>query len=254
MLRQLIELKDEVVESRFNSTSKRLFEGAGLVITDEYEAKSTGDYILVKTQFAHELSALVFQLREICRNKIDFLNKYEFFGRLGQVMNRSIGASQDKNSIFLHVVDEAICFVGKAETIAYFAYGSNMDAAQMTDRCSSSKAIGVARLIGYQFALDSNGTATISDNENNSVWGILWEIGGKDVVALDRYEGVKALCYRHSFVQLEFVNQEYDALVYISNRDENRGARKKGYLEKIVNATEHWQFPSKYRKDLTKLL
>lgn len=72
MLRRLIELKDEVLEDRFRLTNKMLFEGAGLVISGDYKAKNTGNYVLVKTQYASELSALVYHLKDICKGP-DFL-------------------------------------------------------------------------------------------------------------------------------------------------------------------------------------
>lgn len=254
MLRSLIELKDEVLEDRFKPIKKLLFEGAGLVITSDYEAMNTGNYVLVKTQYASELSALVYHLKDICMGHLDYINKYDFYGRLGVAANKAIANHYDKKTLLLDVIDEAIHFVGEIETIMYFAYGSNMDVSQMSERCPSAKAIGVGRLNGYQFSLDSEGTATVIEQQHAFVWGVVWEIDGKDLAVLDRYEGVRAHCYSHTFVSVECDNQQHSVLVYISNRETNHGERRNNYLEKIVNAAEHWQFPEDYRKVLGELL
>jgi len=254
MLRRLIELKDEVLEDRFGSTNKMFFEGAGLVISGDYKAKNTGNFIIVKTQYASALSALVYHLKDICEGHLDYINKYDFYGRLGVAANKVIANHHDKKTLLLDVIDEAIHFVGEIETIKYFAYGSNMDVSQMSERCPSAKAIGVGRLNGYQFSLDSKGTATVIEQQHAFVWGVVWEIDGKDLATLDRYEGVREYCYSHSFVSVECDSQQHDVLVYISNREANHGARRSHYLEKIVNAADHWQFPENYRKVLGELL
>lgn len=254
MLRRLIELKDEVLKDGFRLTNKKLFEGAGLVISGDYKAKNTGNYVLVKTQYASELSALVYHLKDICKGHLDYISKYDFYGRLGVAANKAIANHHDKKILLLDVIDEAIHFVGEIETIMYFAYGSNMDVSQMSERCPSAKAIGVGRLNGYQFSLDSVGAATVIEQQHAFVWGVVWEIDGKDLAVLDRYEGVRAHCYSHTFVSVECDNQQHSVLVYISNREANHGARRSHYLDRIISAADHWQFPENYRKVLSALL
>ncbi|MFA5546210.1 MAG: gamma-glutamylcyclotransferase family protein [Sphaerochaetaceae bacterium] len=246
MLRQLIELKDEMVEDRFASTSASLFEGAGLVICEDGEIEETGNFIQVKTPHARDLSALIYRLKDICKDQLDYLNKYAFYGRLGEAANRSLEKNSDKKSIFLDVVDEALRFLEKVETIRYFAYGSNMDETQMVERCPSAKMVEVAKLKEYRFALDSAGVATVISDQDNLVWGIVWEICGCDIVNLDRYEGIKTLCYRHSFLQIEGDGRNQEALIYISNRNMNHGVRRTGYLNRIITAARKLQFPEDY--------
>jgi len=254
MLRQLIELKDEVVADRFVSTNTELFQGAGLVVSDDQRAEDSESYILVRTPFAYELSALIYRLKGICKDRLDYLSKYEFYGRLGEAAKEACKNRKGKTQMLLDVIDEVIRFAGEVETIKYFAYGSNMDVSQMMERCPSAKSIGVGRLAGYRFALDSEGTATITDCRDSSVWGVVWEITGDDLVVLDRYEGVRAQCYGHSFVSINHDDQDRIVLVYISNRGENRGIMREGYLEKIIKAAALWGFPEKYRDELSELL
>ena len=247
MLRQLIELKDDIVEDRFASTSASLFEGAGLVISEDDEIKENGNYVQVNTPYARDLSALIYRLKYISKDQLDYLNKYAFYGRLGEAAKRSLeNSSSGKKSIFLDVVDEALRFVGKVETIRYFAYGSNMDETQMVERCPSAKMVGVAKLKACRFALDSAGVATVINDQDNLVWGIVWEICGCDIVNLDRYEGIKTLCYKHSFLQIEGDGWNQEALIYISNRNMNHGVRRTGYMNKIITAARQLQFPEDY--------
>ncbi|WP_320123020.1 gamma-glutamylcyclotransferase family protein [uncultured Sphaerochaeta sp.] len=247
MLRQLLLLKDELIENRFDSSCKRLFEGAGLVISPKDIPGGSGNYLLVITPYAQALSALVNRLKDICSDHLDYLSKYSFYGRLGEAANKSSANHMDEKSILLDVNDEAIRYAGEVETIEYFAYGSNMDTSQMTERCHSAKSIGVGRLVGYQFSLDAKGVATVQKNQDESVWGVGWNINGDDIVALDGYEGVRAYCYRHAFVQIEFENMVHDVLIYISNRAENQGVMRQGYVEKIYDAAVQWQFPPVYQ-------
>ena len=115
--------------------------------------------------------------------------------------------------------------------------------------------VGVGKLKGYRFALDSAGVATVLDDQDNAVWGVVWEICGGDIVNLDRYEGIKTQCYRHSFIQVEGEGQNHEALIYISNRDANKGIQRKGgYLDEICKAARRWQFPENYIASLACLL
>ena len=73
----------------------------------------------------------------------------------------------------------------------YFAYGSNMDVEQMAHRCPDAKKISVATLVGYRFAINDHGVATVIPTPDVNTEGVLWSISPTDKVSLDRYEGVK---------------------------------------------------------------
>lgn len=77
----------------------------------------------------------------------------------------------------------------------YFAYGSNMNPAQMRFRCPTSKAVARATLRGYRFAINSRGVATIVESEKSSVSGVLWKISRLDEEVLDCFEGVRSGAY-----------------------------------------------------------
>ena len=80
-------------------------------------------------------------------------------------------------------------------TQTYFAYGSNLDAAQMRARCPSAKLLGAAILDGYrlgfagQSAAWGGGVATVVRDGEGRVPGLLWALSDEDLERLDRFEG-----------------------------------------------------------------
>lgn len=128
--------------------------------------------------------------------------------------------------------------------IYYFAYGSNMDMEQMRWRCPDAKRIDTAVLHGWKFALDEVGYATVVPEAGASVPGLLWTLTDADEAELDTYEGVRYNCYEKVTLSVA-TKRAYEptqALVYVSLRGANEGARVQGYLERIVHAAAHAGF------------
>jgi len=77
----------------------------------------------------------------------------------------------------------------------YFAYASNMNLAQMKERCPGGRFLKLAVLAGYRFVYDGysvtrqGATANIVKSETESVRGALFEITEKDRLSLDAHEG-----------------------------------------------------------------
>ncbi len=76
----------------------------------------------------------------------------------------------------------------------YFAYGSNMESAQMALRVPDARVLGRARLRGYRFACnkigrDGSAKANVESCDGLEVWGVLFEISDGDLSDLDRFEG-----------------------------------------------------------------
>lgn len=128
--------------------------------------------------------------------------------------------------------------------IYYFAYGSNMDMEQMRWRCPDAKRIDTAVLHGWKFALDEVGYATVVPEAGASVPGLLWTLTDADEAELDTYEGVRYNCYEKVTLSVatKRAYEPMQALVYVSLRGANEGARVQGYLERIVHAAAHAGF------------
>ena len=81
---------------------------------------------------------------------------------------------------------------------AHFAYGSNMDPAQMRQRCPGAETvgIGVLREYGLCFPRRSHtrgcGVASIEPATGQEVWGVVYRMTAADLASLDRFEGYRA--------------------------------------------------------------
>lgn len=70
----------------------------------------------------------------------------------------------------------------------YFAYGSNLNTFQMSQRCPDSAPLQKGVLEGYELVFQA-GVATVRENPMKKVQGGIYEISLKDRNSLDRYEG-----------------------------------------------------------------
>jgi len=106
-LREIILTKD----LRKESNNTILFGGADISIVAKLPDKKDGFYgdpQFVVTKYAKELSWLVFQLKEIFKEDLDYMNKYPFYGRLAERANKSIGLNEENlKTLLLDVLDEA---------------------------------------------------------------------------------------------------------------------------------------------------
>ena len=120
----------------------------------------------------------------------------------------------------------------------YFGYGSNMDVDQMAQHCPDAELLGVARLAGWSFHMDSNGYATI-DQDGGSVEGALWRVTPAHERALDGYEGLDRGLYHKTDVRVELGGSSVDAFVYVSDKlPLTMETFRPEYIEKVAAAAE----------------
>lgn len=72
----------------------------------------------------------------------------------------------------------------------YFAYGSNMNLAQMASRCPGAKLGEQVYLPDWRYFINGNGYAGIEEFSGGLVRGCLWSLLPQHWEALDQYEGV----------------------------------------------------------------
>lgn len=102
----------------------------------------------------------------------------------------------------------------------YFAYGSNMDPAQMAARCPGALALGPAVLADHRltFTWDSQrwagGVGHVEPARGEEVWGVLWEIAPDHERALDRYELVDDGVYTKGIATVWAAGRPTPALIY----------------------------------------
>lgn len=125
----------------------------------------------------------------------------------------------------------------------YFAYGSNMDATQMKERCPQSKKKETAELLGYQFFINKRGVANIRQNGDKKVLGIVYDISEDDEKELDKHEGVQF------GTNTQEKSLPLNAFYYVAKEIEE-GSPREGYLERIIKAGQENNFSEDYIYEL----
>jgi gamma-glutamylcyclotransferase len=144
-----------------------------------------------------------------------------------------------------------------APTIYYFAYGSNLDAAQMRHRCPEHEAVGPAKLEGYRLSFHGNSdrwrgaVATVSPSVDGVVWGVLFRLTDDDLKSLDEYEDFRGANHPSSLYDREDVRvrtsagMEVPALTYLM-RPHAEGKPSRLYLDIITNGGRDHGLPRDY--------
>jgi len=90
----LNQLRQKIEKGQFPNKYKE-FGGADLIITSDKNRKHEEHITMVYTEHAAAMSWLVFQLKEIYDNDLNWRNKYDFYPVIGKLVNDSL-TSQDK--------------------------------------------------------------------------------------------------------------------------------------------------------------
>ncbi|HZQ75078.1 MAG TPA: gamma-glutamylcyclotransferase family protein [Burkholderiales bacterium] len=139
----------------------------------------------------------------------------------------------------------------------YFAYGSNMDLNQLTERCPSAKFRHIAVVRGYQLSFTrfsqkrQCGVADLVPDRGGEVWGAVFEMSEADVVHLDRKEGVhlKPPAYQRITVKTlcPSSNEWLDAFTYeVVAKAADHVRPNASYMSLIVAGALRWNLPQQY--------
>ena len=136
-----------------------------------------------------------------------------------------------------------------------FAYGSNMDAQAMAQRCPRGKLLGRARLPRHRVALLPDGYATLVRDAAATAHGVLWDVSFGELAALDRYEGEGYV--KVSQPVLREVGAPVRALVYFGKYFGKPGTRlgraPDDYMQQIVAAAIEAGLPGEHVDFLRRL-
>ena len=124
----------------------------------------------------------------------------------------------------------------------YFAYGANMDRAQMAARCPRSAPLGLARLMRHRLGIMREGWLTVVRDPRAQVHGVLWNLALADVPALDRFEGVGERLYVKAVQPVVTENGAKRALVYLGT-NAGPGKPRADYLAAILAAARAAPLP-----------
>lgn len=150
----------------------------------------------------------------------------------------------------------------------YFAYGSNLDKAQILERCPSAKFNCVARLDNYKIAFTRKsikrrcGVADAVEATGESIFGVVYDISDEDMRKLDDNEGYKgegnsknSYNRKKSIVTAIVINGEnqIQAEIYFAVRQPAPPLPSKEYLGLIITGAKVWGLPYEYIRKLEKI-
>ena len=137
----------------------------------------------------------------------------------------------------------------------YAAYGSNLDPAQMKQRCPHSPAAGAGWLEGWRLTFGGEdlgwegALATIVEDPGSRVYVGLYDVTPLDERVLDEWEGADTGLYRKVRVRVESLEGEQLAWVYLLDGFEG-GLPSARYLGVLSDAAEKAGAPDDYVTEL----
>ena len=141
--------------------------------------------------------------------------------------------------------------------IRYFAYGANMLTARLRERVPSATAICIGQLTDHvlrwnkRSLWDGSGKcdAELTSREEDSVWGVVFELEAEDKPALDKAEGL-GVGYMETMVNVMTEAGSIPALTYYAT-DKDPSLRPYHWYKALVSAgaREHG-LPANYRRRL----
>ena len=137
----------------------------------------------------------------------------------------------------------------------YAAYGSNMDPAQMAERCPHSPRAGTGWLDGWRLTFGGEAIgwegalATVVEEEGAAVFVVLYEVSDSDEEALDHWDGATLGYYSKVRVRVATLDGDVLAWLYVLN-DYEGGLPSARYLGIMADAAEAAGAPESYVKGL----
>jgi len=133
----------------------------------------------------------------------------------------------------------------------YAAYGSNMDPAQMAQRCPHSPLEGTGWLLDWRLTFGGEdlgwegALATVVEARGEQVFVALYELTRADEDELDRWDGATLGYYRKSKVRVSTLEGDVLAWLYVLN-DYEGGLPSARYLGILADAAESAGAPADY--------
>lgn len=146
----------------------------------------------------------------------------------------------------------------------YFAYGSNMDLDQMTERCPGFSYQSVGLLRGHRLAFTRTsksrfgGVADVVPSVGDDVWGVVYVLDDPaDIRSLDASEGYNPSRSKNAYLRQECEvvakpgNQVLRVSIYVVSRKESpEPLPHLDYLRQIVKGATQWKLPENYIRKL----
>ena len=122
----------------------------------------------------------------------------------------------------------------------YFAFGSNLALAQMKRRCPFSPFVCIAVLKKWKWIIDEDRFANIiaSEDDNDVVYGFLYDLRGDDEADLDAYESKYTKTAVHAQIGLDTGVDTgswrmVEAMTYVDLENRQRGSPYPDYIDRM---------------------
>ena len=133
----------------------------------------------------------------------------------------------------------------------YAAYGTNLDADQMRDRCPHSPSRGPGWLVGWRLTFGGEdlgwegALATVVEDPGEQVFVMVYDVPPQDETALDRWESASTGLYRKIKVRVQMLTGEELCWLYVLDGYEG-GLPSARYLGLMADAAEKGGAPDDY--------
>jgi gamma-glutamylcyclotransferase (GGCT)/AIG2-like uncharacterized protein YtfP len=150
---------------------------------------------------------------------------------------------------------EAVPGAVRCTVALYAAYGSNMDAEQMAQRCPHSPQRGTGWLEGWRLTFGGEdigwegALATVAEDTAKRVFVVLYDVSEVDARNLDSWDGATLGYYSKIKVRVQTLDGHALAWLYVLNAYEG-GLPSARYLGILADAAEKAGAPAGYVADL----
>ena len=143
----------------------------------------------------------------------------------------------------------------------YFAYGSNLEWAQMKQRCPLAKFVCRAKLPAHRLAFTLKsvgrdcGVADVLPDQTKDVWGVVYELPDNELKKLDKKEGYQPgkPYEKNQYTRRDqYVWPDGDAkrpllvALYLGHPQLDPPLPSDDYKRLIVDGAKHWNLPVEY--------
>ncbi|MGV1793567.1 gamma-glutamylcyclotransferase family protein [Rhizobium sp. A37_96] len=147
----------------------------------------------------------------------------------------------------------------------YFAYGSNMDPQQMSERCPSAEVVGIGYLPDHCLCfprLSKNrgcGVSSVEPSPGRATWGVVYRLTKEDLASLDKSEGYKSErhedqnSYNRVPVTIVIDDTPTKACTYVAVGQANAPLPSLEYLKHLREGARHHHLPADYCRSLDEL-
>jgi len=128
----------------------------------------------------------------------------------------------------------------------YFAYASNLNRKQMSERCPNARPKFIATLPNYKLIFTGwsrrwrGGYASIKPSRGEKVTGAIYEVSEKDITLLDSYEDYPTSYNRINVVVFTELGEPIKAVTYIKIQQSEETQPSPEYVATIQQGYKDW--------------